>query len=80
MNAIIAAIILSIVQGIAEWLPISSSGHLVIISSLLNYQAPIQFVVALHFGTLMAVFVYFGNDIMDIIRDFLSFKFNFGGH
>jgi undecaprenyl-diphosphatase len=69
-------IVLAIVQGIAEWFPISSSGHLVLASKLLGYTNTLGFDVALHFGTLMAVFVYFGKDITDIVRDFFSGKFN----
>lgn len=69
-------VILAIVQGIAEWFPISSSGHLVLVSQLLGYHNTLAFDVALHFGTLMAVFVYFGKDITDIARDVLSLKFN----
>ncbi|MDP3881412.1 MAG: undecaprenyl-diphosphate phosphatase [Nanoarchaeota archaeon] len=76
MNEIISALILAIVQGITEWLPISSSGHLVIFEKLLDYQGGLTFEVALHFGTLMAVFVYFGKDIVDIIRDVIRFEFD----
>lgn len=71
MNELIASLILAIVQGITEWLPISSSGHLIIFERLLGYDASLMFEIALHFGTLMAVFVYFGKDIVDIVRDFL---------
>ena len=76
MGNIAEALILAIVQGITEWLPISSSGHLVIFENLLNYESSLTFDVALHFGTLMAVFVYFGRDIIDILRDLLSFRFH----
>ncbi|MEZ5359018.1 MAG: undecaprenyl-diphosphatase UppP [Candidatus Zixiibacteriota bacterium] len=54
------AIILGIVQGLTEFLPISSSGHLVISEHLLGVTMPgISFEVWLHFGTLIAVLVYF---------------------
>lgn len=76
MIEIVAQIILAVVQGLSEWFPISSSGHLVIVSHLLDYTNTLAFDIALHFGTLMAVFVYFGKDITDIARDLLSFKFN----
>ncbi len=75
MNNLISSIILAIVQGITEWLPVSSSGHLLLAEKLLNYKASLTFDVALHFGTLMSVFVYFGKDITEIIQDFLSLKF-----
>jgi undecaprenyl-diphosphatase len=71
---LISALIIAVVQGIAEWMPISSSGHLVIAERLLNYSGGLQFDVALHFGTLMAVFVYFGKDIIDIAEDILKGK------
>ena len=74
MNEFIAHIILEIVQGLSEWLPISSSGHLVLFSHLLGLENSMQFDVAVHFGTLMAVFVYFGRDICDIFEAILKGK------
>jgi undecaprenyl-diphosphatase len=75
MNEMLIALILAIVQGITEWLPISSSGHLVLFEHFFDYKPGLMFDVALHFGTLMAVFVYFGKDIVDIIRDLLRLDF-----
>ena len=69
-----AALILAVIQGITEWFPVSSSGHLVLFEEILNYSGGLMFEVALHFGTLMAVFVYFGKEITDIFRDFFSGK------
>ncbi|MEK6854806.1 MAG: undecaprenyl-diphosphate phosphatase [Nanoarchaeota archaeon] len=74
MNELASAIILAIVQGITEWLPVSSSGHLVLFNKILGYKGDLLFDVALHFGTLMSVFVYFGADIVDIIRELLTGK------
>jgi undecaprenyl-diphosphatase len=74
MSDLISALILAIVQGLSEWLPISSSGHLVLFQEILNYHPGLEFDVALHFGTLMAVFVYFGKEIMDIIEAILKGK------
>ncbi len=74
MNEFISALIMAVVQGLTEWLPVSSSGHLVVFHNILNYEVDLMFDVALHFGTLMAVFVYFGKDIIDIIEDFLKFR------
>ena len=74
MSDLISALIIAVVQGLTEWLPVSSSGHLVLFSSILKYNSSLMFDVALHFGTLMAVFVYFGKDIMDIIEDFLKLR------
>ncbi len=58
------AFILGLVQGLTEFLPVSSSGHLVIIPYLLSWeQPPLPFTVALHFGTILAVLVYFASDL-----------------
>lgn len=76
MQELISAIILAIIQGITEWLPISSSGHLILAEKILNYNSDLTFNVALHFGTLMSVFVYFGKEITDIFQDLLKFKFH----
>jgi len=75
MNELLSALIIAVVQGLTEWLPVSSSGHLVLFSRLLGFDGGMMFDVALHFGTLMAVFVYFGGDIVDIVKDLLSLKF-----
>jgi undecaprenyl-diphosphatase len=61
---VLRAIILGIVQGITEFLPISSSAHLSIVPRLLGYPAPtLAFEVLLHFGTLAAVAAYFARDL-----------------
>lgn len=65
------ALILAFAQGILEWFPVSSSGHLILIERLFHLRSDLSFEVALHFGTLMAVFVYFRKDIVNIIRDML---------
>jgi undecaprenyl-diphosphatase len=58
------AIILGLIQGLTEFLPVSSSGHLVITQSLLGFaEPPILFDVMLHGGTLLAIFVFFRKDI-----------------
>jgi undecaprenyl-diphosphatase len=66
------SIILGIVQGLTEFLPVSSSGHLVIASKLLNLPSNVPFDVALHFATLLAVCVYFAPEIFQIIKAFLT--------
>lgn len=76
MSELTSALIIAIVQGITEWIPVSSSGHLVLAEKLVQYQGGLTFDVALHFGTLISVFVYFGKDITDIIQDLLKLKFN----
>lgn len=65
------AIILGIIQGLTEFLPVSSSGHLVIFQDILGVQeAGITFEVMLHFGTLLSVIWVFGRDIIRLARDF----------
>jgi undecaprenyl-diphosphatase len=60
---------LGIVQGLTEFLPVSSSGHLVIFQHILGVQeAPLTFDVMLHMGTLLAVFVAFWDDIIAILK------------
>ncbi len=76
MNEFIANLILAVVQGITEWLPISSSGHLVLFQKILGVESNLDFDIALHFGTLLAVFIYFSKDIVNMMRDILSGKFN----
>jgi undecaprenyl-diphosphatase len=61
---VLRAIVLGIVQGLTEFLPISSSAHLSIVPRLLGYAAPtLAFEVLLHFGTLVAVAAYFARDL-----------------
>jgi len=60
------AIFLAILQGITEWLPISSSGHLLIAQKLLNIDAPVSFDAALHFGTLLSVLAYMRKELCEI--------------
>lgn len=59
--------VLGLVQGFAEFLPISSSGHLVVIGHLLGIKdSNIAFDVFLHFATLLAILIYFKKDILSI--------------
>jgi len=62
------AVILGVVQGVTEFLPISSSGHLVIIQRLMGLDEPnILFDIFLHLGTLVAIFIVFGRDIIEAV-------------
>ena len=66
----IESIILGIVQGLGEFLPISSSGHLVLASDILGIEAnegSLLFNILLHFGTLVAVFIAYWNEIFSLI-------------
>ena len=65
------ALVLGLVQGLGEFLPISSSAHLILVPWLFNWADPgLGFDVALHWGTLVAVIVYFRNDIVLLFRGF----------
>ena len=67
---IFQAAFLGVVQGMTEFLPISSSAHLVFAQYLMGFHKPLLFFdVMLHQGTLLALFVYFAADLAHIIRD-----------
>ena len=70
-------IILSLIQGITEFLPISSSAHLIIIPEFfLNIDSSRGFDVSLHFGSLLAVIYYLKKDLIKIILDTIFLKKN----
>ena len=70
---IIEAIILGITQGLTEFLPISSSGHLVIIQHLLKIQSNgNEFEVLVHVGTLCSILVVFFHDLKTLTSDLKS--------
>jgi len=63
----IQAIILGFIQGVTEWLPISSTGHLRITEHFLGLTVPLLFDVALHVGTLIIILLFFRKDIKTIL-------------
>ena len=69
----LSSFLLGLVQGLAEFLPISSSGHLSIAQNLLglNTEIPEFFDVLLHLGTLVAVFVAYWRDICDMVAELI---------
>ena len=74
---IIQAIILGIVQGLAEFLPIASAGQVVLVTHILGVTFPTEsgslaFNVLLHIGTLTAVVVFFWKEVIQIIKSFIS--------
>ncbi|WP_295589207.1 undecaprenyl-diphosphatase UppP [uncultured Methanobrevibacter sp.] len=79
---IIQAIIIGVVQGLTEFLPVSSSAHLVFAHNILNVESSLAFDVFLHLGTLIAVLWYFRWDIIKMLKswwlsigDFLQGRF-----
>ena len=67
--SILESIFLGMVQGLTEFLPVSSSGHLVFFQSLMGLkEPPIFFDVMLHLGTLLAVVIYFRKDLLKIFE------------
>jgi len=70
---ILQALVLGIVQGLTEFLPVSSSGHLVLAQSLLDVQSAndLTFDVFVHFGTLISVVFYFWKDIVEILKSIM---------
>lgn len=69
---IIQAIIMGMVQGLTEFLPVSSSAHLVIVPELMGVKSSLAFDTLLHVGTLVAVVGYFWKDILAMIKAFIS--------
>ncbi|MBN2542737.1 undecaprenyl-diphosphate phosphatase [bacterium] len=68
---ILEVIILAVIQGITEFLPISSSGHLVLAERFLGFvKDNITLEIALHFGTLLAVLVVFRRELLALIKNF----------
>jgi undecaprenyl-diphosphatase len=74
MPVVLLAIILGLVQAITEFLPISSSAHLILARAALDFDVVdgLTFDVAVHLGTLMAIVVYFWGDLRALARGFLT--------
>lgn len=76
--SLLEAIFLGIVQGLTEFLPISSTGHLTVAGKLMNLvsaEHPEQwtaFIAIIQLGTMLAVLVYFWSDLISIVKDFFS--------
>lgn len=77
---IIDSIVLGIVQGLTEFLPVSSSGHLELGKAILGDKSvpkeSLLFTVVLHFATALSTMVVFRKDILDIIKGILKFEWN----
>ena len=72
------AILLGIVQGLTEFLPVSSSGHLMIFKELLGVDGEgfLDFTVTVHFATVLATIVVFWGAIWQLLKGFFKFKYN----
>ena len=72
-NTLWQSVVLGILQGLTEFLPISSSAHLILVPWLLGWEEMgLTFDVALHAGTLLAVVVYFRRELIELIQGFLA--------
>jgi undecaprenyl-diphosphatase len=70
VESLVYYVLLGVLQGVTEFLPISSSGHLVAAQALLSVRSPgIILEVSLHFGTLVAILIVFRREVWEIIRD-----------
>ena len=69
----VQVVILALVQGISEFLPVSSSAHLVLVPKLLGWQDQgLAFDVAVHVGTLAAILLYFKDNLVKLLKDFFA--------
>ena len=80
MEEIIRAIILGLVQGITEFLPISSSGHLEIFNKILSekHQENMTMTVVLHFATALSTLVVFKTDVFSIFNGLIKKRSSLG--
>jgi undecaprenyl-diphosphatase len=76
--SLIEAIILGIVQGLTEFLPVSSSGHIELVKSIFGAEIKegLLFTIVLHGATALSTVVVFRKDLLDIIKGVLKFKWN----
>ncbi len=65
----LSVIILAIIQALTEFIPVSSSGHLFIAQDVFGLEGSLALDVALHFGTLLALVMYFRHKLIDIVRE-----------
>ena len=76
MDTIVAALVMGIAQGLTEFLPVSSSGHLILVPYLLGIKDPyitsLAFSVILHIGTLVALLLYFRADWLRLVPAFVA--------
>lgn len=74
--SLFSVVLLSLIQGITEFLPVSSSAHLVLTRLYLGINNDAEFIdVSAHLGSLLAVIWYYRNEVWDIIKNFFTFNF-----
>ncbi|MDD3792692.1 MAG: undecaprenyl-diphosphate phosphatase [Candidatus Bathyarchaeota archaeon] len=73
---LLQSVILGLIQGTTEWLPISSTGHLRVAQYFFGLNVPLLFDVLLHFATLMVILVYFRVDIKNLLLSLLRRDFH----
>jgi undecaprenyl-diphosphatase len=80
LEQLIKTVILGVIQGLTEWLPISSSGHLELAERFLGLSVPLVFDVILHVGTLMVILAFFKSDVKGVLLALmhLDFKTDYG--
>ena len=72
---ILKSLILGIVQGLTEFIPVSSSGHLILFMHFLDVEMPgMTFEVFVHLGSLVAVIIYFRRDLVELLKSIVFFK------
>ena len=67
-------ILLAVIQGLTEFLPISSSAHLILLSEFMGSNQNLFYDVSLHLGTLMAVCIYFRTDLIEMVNSVFDHK------
>lgn len=77
MPSLLEAALLGVIQGLTEWLPVSSSGHLVLAQELLDIEQPLMLDVVLHLGSLVVILLFLRAEIANISR--AVWRRDFGG-
>ncbi|MFH1637119.1 MAG: undecaprenyl-diphosphatase UppP [Candidatus Woesearchaeota archaeon] len=76
MLTILEALILGIIQGITEWLPVSSSGHLALFQNAFGMQVPVLYDIFLHVATVLVLLIFFRRRLLRVIKAIAKLDFN----